>query len=1521
MACSGGRGAAGNLARTEGGPEHVVLNRVGGKGVGLLGSVAGVTSDFSLDGGDPSSENEAVICGEGQVASSDGTTCVACATGTYALEDSCVDCARGTYSDREGATECTPCGTGLSTINTASTSASLCIVICTVPTVFAGTPSPQSGTFVAQNGAVVVNCNTGYSSNNQNIVSYECEKIVSCSKVEATTQYTQIVKGYDATITCEVSSEYTPSNCVWNKDGNVVVSGGTFTSSNNVHTCTYSLASFSTSNEGVYTCSASINSVTTPSTSISLFLLESVFNTSPVYVIGGSQIILTCGADAPSQLNYLPTIAWADDEGNTGYSEFVTYSTSNNIRYSYLTLTPTALVDSYICTVSYSDFSDNLLVSSVSVSTITMYDAPESKTIVTGRSVTLTCVASSAQQATITWSTTLDSDISGAAVSFNSVSKHTTSTLTIGSVNSDTPYTCTALYNGVKVTGVASITVQCDPTGTSKFIQMTVQTSSEGGFYCKATYADNTVISSANAYLLVYGIKTSPGTVVGVLDNEATLTCVISGPVPSTVQWYHESSEVSDSSKHTKRVEIVEALDSLMVVGQSFVGGTTTLTCKIYAGEQPNLVNFLREKDLVNVVSTDTFDLESGLTTSTLVLENLQESDFTLYSSFITLPETTTQVNANTEVKVTCSINYSNSPPTIVWYKGADLATQSATQSNDDDNLVSTSTLVFSSVVFADEGQYKCQATYSGLTGNLQSTEFELFVRGVFTNPRDLNAVKDNDAKLTCVYKNEVQTAVTWYKNNVALTAGGSTVNENQNTLTFSNFLTTSVLSLSQVTASDDQAQLFCRATLGGVTVDSSTVTMTVYQPTALPSISVELGSSISLAGSAPVSTGETITINWFKSFTQVTDNIVTTTVGNLYQSTMTVPVIAFGDAGNYFYEVTYGASDNFLGGSLETEYTQVTVYGFSVNPVSTLGIVDKSMTLTCVARADSQPSSLSWLKDDQLYTTSVTSPSYDSETKKTTSTAVFSSVQVNDAGSYKCRAIWSDVETYYSTVSTITTSSLGLIQHPADVYVTAAGTVTFTCKTSTSSQLSQISWITEKIPLSSNSPVTTTASVGSGGEDRTHTFTYTSTSSVENLQVYCQIDYQTGESFTSDKADLFYRGFMTEPEAVAVRTGEGLTLTCVVSGDEPDSITWFKDDALVVSASAVFEIQSNYDPLTFTKQSLLVVEYVTSFSKGSYVCKAKFSDNSEKETDPVLVQPIEVSLSDIYYTSNAATVTLTCVLSSKPSTNSATFTYLDSGGSSTTIETTTLSEISSSEYQATTTYSVSLLTGKTFLCQADFSSIGAGVLKADAKSPNLLQVLTQPVTSIGFSGDALTLTCGASYYSSLPTTFTWINAAGTTFSAGTTSGITVTNTNGASTLTIGSLSYNTVTNTQDQYQCSVAYTGVGTLQSNFADVYVREIINYSTVTNNEFAGAAFTLSCSYMSNQAVTVSWKQGNDVITTGTTTHLGNGKNLGTLVFASLTVADAGDYKCTATEDSREVLSSGTVTLTVLALKSEK
>ena len=84
----------------------------------------------------------------------------------------------------------------------------------------------------------------------------------------------------------------------------------------------------------------------------------------------------------------------------------------------------------------------------------------------------------------------------------------------------------------------------------------------------------------------------------------------------------------------------------------------------------------------------------------------------------------------------------------------------------------------------------------------------------------------------------------------------------------------------------------------------------------------------------------------------------------------------------------------------------------------------------------------------------------------------------------------------------------------------------------------------------------------------------------------------------------------------------------------------------------------------------------------------------------------------------------------------------------------------------------------------------------------------------------------------------------------------------------------------------------------------------------NTEKNAAFW-AASYYSITNLPSAHYQGNDVITTGTTTHVGNGKNVGTLEFSSLSVSDAGDYKCSATEAGREVLSSGTVTLTVLGM----
>ena len=62
------------------------------------------------------------------------------------------------------------------------------------------------------------------------------------------------------------------------------------------------------------------------------------------------------------------------------------------------------------------------------------------------------------------------------------------------------------IISDMKISGWLQLNVPSGtPTSNSKFIQSGVQTSSEGEFYCKATYTDGTAISSATAYLLVYG--------------------------------------------------------------------------------------------------------------------------------------------------------------------------------------------------------------------------------------------------------------------------------------------------------------------------------------------------------------------------------------------------------------------------------------------------------------------------------------------------------------------------------------------------------------------------------------------------------------------------------------------------------------------------------------------------------------------------------------------------------------------------------------------------------------------------------------------------------------------------------------------------------------------------------------------------------------------------------------------------------------------------------------------------------
>ena len=62
------------------------------------------------------------------------------------------------------------------------------------------------------------------------------------AEVETSAEYLMIVRGYDASVSCDVTSAYTPSNCTWHKDGEVVATEESFLAGDsNTFTCTHSL--------------------------------------------------------------------------------------------------------------------------------------------------------------------------------------------------------------------------------------------------------------------------------------------------------------------------------------------------------------------------------------------------------------------------------------------------------------------------------------------------------------------------------------------------------------------------------------------------------------------------------------------------------------------------------------------------------------------------------------------------------------------------------------------------------------------------------------------------------------------------------------------------------------------------------------------------------------------------------------------------------------------------------------------------------------------------------------------------------------------------------------------------------------------------------------------------------------------------------------------------------------------------------------------------------------------------------
>ena len=71
-------------------------------------------------------------------------------------------------------------------------------------------------------------------------------------------------------------------------------------------------SNFDETMEGSYSCSATLNTVPTASEDTSITLLDTYFDASDIYLVSGSPLTLSCGADSPTQLSYVPSLDWSD---------------------------------------------------------------------------------------------------------------------------------------------------------------------------------------------------------------------------------------------------------------------------------------------------------------------------------------------------------------------------------------------------------------------------------------------------------------------------------------------------------------------------------------------------------------------------------------------------------------------------------------------------------------------------------------------------------------------------------------------------------------------------------------------------------------------------------------------------------------------------------------------------------------------------------------------------------------------------------------------------------------------------------------------------------------------------------------------------------------------------------------------------------------------------------------------------------------------------------------------------------
>ncbi|KAL3885229.1 hypothetical protein ACJMK2_025317 [Sinanodonta woodiana] len=1095
---------------------------------------------------------------------------------------------------------------------------------------------------------------------------YKCRGSDSYGSLEDSTQITYIVSmtvtidegdmlsklvGSDATITCSVSGSGTIS-VVWiGPFGNTLTSNGKYTvTSYNINTgkSTITILGLLTTDSGSYICRATDGFGFTVQDSITLTayapLSVDIINGLTVNGTPGQSITLTCMVTGSGTI----TVVWI---GLTGVqlvtnSKYTVVAYDTNSRQSSLTINSLTTSDAgtYMCRGS--DSSGSTLLDTVQLTvtaplSVRITNGP-TVTATEGLSVTVTCEVTGSGTISVTWfgptGNQLLTNIKYNVGAYNSITRQSTLTINSGTTSDAGTYRCRgsdsygSLEDSTELTFIVPLSVSIDNGNTITGVNggsITITCSVLGTGTITVTWVDplQNIISSSSKYTISsYNYST----------RKASLA--IQSLSINDVGYYTCRASDSSGTQIEKSIYVTTAILTAVIneaVVFANVGENTVISCTVTGSYQS--ITWYRANTLVSngqkfQISQST---SSGLTQSSLTVINVQYSDAAIYTCnavssidgstsvsdsvtlsvgarpLVTIGLTTLSAFSGQDIRVNCTVTSAESV-TVTWYVNNTVLPNAVTSPGSrfswQNSLVPS--LTISRAVVSDTGVYRCQAQNSYGTGSdtVQLTvegdgASSAFVQGIGNAPSITvastcyRANVSTTVTLDCTYSSGLGLLqrVCWFFN-------GKLIVFSNNFHYVNGDASKPALTISGVTPSDEGTYQ-CELTNSAGTTNSSFITLDVLleSPPVITvsqqSYQVDEGKSVTLN----IIVNSAATVSWTRNLNSITPGQNGYNSFSANSPNLVILNASVSHAGTYIFTASN------TGGSSQSPPISLSVTAIpvvTVLPKPVTGYVGQSVTIYCTLTQVTSISdiTIAWYRNN----IAISKGSTYSWSDTTTPNLQILNLDANQhPGTYRCTARSSAGTGYDET--TLSVFDKPTVNAPTTSVNGNAGSTITLQATVTGSLITSVMWSGNGISLTNdgvNGRFSWTNQIATGPVDLT----------IRNLALndtgtyICTVRNGAGSNELMIRLTVNAVPVVTvSPKPVIGYVGQNVTINCLITqviSISSITIAWFRN-SIAISKGSTYSWSDTANP------NLQISNLDANQHSGTYRCTATSSIGS----------------------------------------------------------------------------------------------------------------------------------------------------------------------------------------------------------------------------------------------------------------------------------------------------------------------